>query len=77
MFVYMQNLAARESRRRQVDGVILYAVASGSFRQDWSLFGHNLRIAGVDLSKDWMLIEENLLAVIGIESATPRHGAPT
>jgi 5-methylcytosine-specific restriction enzyme subunit McrC len=71
MFVYMQNLVARDDRRRQVDGVILYAAVSGStvsgtFCQDWKLFGHNLRVAGLDLSKDWTHIENSLLSVIGI-----------
>jgi 5-methylcytosine-specific restriction enzyme subunit McrC len=68
MFAYMQNLAARDDRRRQVNGVILYAAVSGEFQQDWTLFGHNLRVAGVDLSNDWRLIEKSLLSVIGINS---------
>jgi 5-methylcytosine-specific restriction enzyme subunit McrC len=66
MFAYMQNVAARDDRRRQVNGVILYAAISGAFFQDWKLFGHNLRVAGVDLSKDWMEIQNSLLSVIGI-----------
>jgi 5-methylcytosine-specific restriction enzyme subunit McrC len=66
IFAYMQNLAARDDRRRHVDGVILYAAVSGAFCQDWKLFRHNLRVAGVDLSKDWMHIENSLLSVIGI-----------
>jgi 5-methylcytosine-specific restriction enzyme subunit McrC len=65
MFAYMENLAARDSRRRQVGGVILYAAVSGAFQQDWRLFGHDLRVAAVDLSKDWMDIEKSLLSVIG------------
>jgi 5-methylcytosine-specific restriction enzyme subunit McrC len=66
MFAYIQNLAARDHQRRRVDGVILYAAVSGAFLQDWTLFGHNLRVAGVDLSKHWQQIEKNLLSVIGI-----------
>ncbi len=66
MFAYMQNLAARDDRRRRVDGVILYAALSGAFQQDWTLFGHNLRVAGVDLSMDWIQIENSLLLLIGI-----------
>jgi len=65
MFAYMQNLAARDDRRRRVDGVILYAAVSGAFQQDWILFGHKLRVAGVDLSMDWAQIEQSLLSVIG------------
>jgi 5-methylcytosine-specific restriction enzyme subunit McrC len=66
MFAYVQNLAARDHRRREVHGVILYAAVSGAFQQDWTMFGHNLRVAGVDLSKDWMEIEKSVLSVIGI-----------
>jgi 5-methylcytosine-specific restriction enzyme subunit McrC len=68
MFAYIQNLAARDHQRRQVDGVILYAAVTGAFLQDWTLFGHNLRVASVDLSKDWMQIEKSLLSVIGIDN---------
>jgi 5-methylcytosine-specific restriction enzyme subunit McrC len=68
MFAYMQNLAASDDRRRQVNGVILYAAVSGEFQQDWTLFGHNLRVAGVDLSNDWRQIEKSLLSIIGINS---------
>ena len=58
MFAYMQNLLRRDERGRQVDGVILYAAVSdgavaGAFCQDWKLFGHNLRVASLDLSNNW------------------------
>jgi len=66
MFAYMQNVAARDRRGRGVDGIILYAAASGAFLQDWKLFGHNLRVAAIDLSQDWMGIEKSLLSVIGV-----------
>ena len=66
MFAYMQNLSARDDRQRQVDGVILYAAVSGGFQQDWTLFGHNLRVVGVDLSMDWMQIEKSLLSIIDV-----------
>jgi 5-methylcytosine-specific restriction enzyme subunit McrC len=71
MFAYMQNVLAGDDRGRHVDGVILYAAVSGGavqgeFCQDWKLFGHNLRVAGVDLSEDWMHIESSLLSLIGI-----------
>jgi len=66
MFAYLQNVAARDERRRTIDGLILYAAVSGEFLQDWKLFGHSLRIAGVDLSRDWADIERILLSVITI-----------
>jgi 5-methylcytosine-specific restriction enzyme subunit McrC len=68
MFAYVQNLAALENGRRQVDGVILYAGVSGGFSQDWLLFGHKLRVAGVDLSMDWPEIEKSLLSIIEVNS---------
>jgi 5-methylcytosine-specific restriction enzyme subunit McrC len=66
IFAYMQNIEAKDHQRHQIDGVILYAAVTGEFLQDWTLFGHNLRVAAVDLSKDWMQIEKKLLSVIGI-----------
>jgi hypothetical protein len=49
-----------------VDGIILYAAVSGGFVQDWRLFSHKVRVAGLDLSKDWMEIEKKLLSVVNI-----------
>jgi 5-methylcytosine-specific restriction enzyme subunit McrC len=76
MFAYMENVAARDSRRRQVGGVILYAAVSSAFQQDWRLFGHDLRVAAVDLSKDWMDIEKSLLSIIGINQPEFRSFGP-
>jgi len=78
MFAYMQNLVTRDDRGRQVDGLILYAAVSGgavpgAFCQDWKLFGHNLRVASLDLSNDWRQIEKSLLSVIGINSPPASH----
>jgi len=67
MFAYMQNLAASDARQRPVDGVLLYATVSIPSPQDWQLFGHNIRVAGVDLSQDWKDIDKSLLSVIGID----------
>ena len=67
MFAYMQNIEARDERQRRVDGVILYATSLGSPSQDWKMFGHNLKVAGVDLSQDWKDIEKSLRSAIGIE----------
>jgi hypothetical protein len=44
----------------------LYAAVAGPFEQDWKLFGHNLRVAGVDLFEPWNNIDRRLLSVIGI-----------
>jgi 5-methylcytosine-specific restriction enzyme subunit McrC len=66
MFAYMQNIEARDERRRRVDGVILYATSLGGPPQVWKMFGHNLKVAGVDLSQDWKDIEKNLRSAIGI-----------
>jgi 5-methylcytosine-specific restriction enzyme subunit McrC len=67
MFAYMQNLAASDEQQRPIDGVLLYATVSIPVPQDWQLFGHNLRVAGVDLSQDWPAIHNTLLSVVGIK----------
>jgi 5-methylcytosine-specific restriction enzyme subunit McrC len=66
MFAYMQNIEAHDVLRRRVDGVILYASSLGLPPQDWKMFGHNLKVAGVDLSQDWKDIEKSLRSAIGI-----------
>jgi 5-methylcytosine-specific restriction enzyme subunit McrC len=74
MFAYMQNIASRDQYNRRVDGIILYAAVTGPFQQDWKLFGHSLRVAGVDLHEDWHNIDKQLLSIIGIgaEPSPPR-----
>jgi len=67
IFAYMQNLAASDERQRPVDGVLLYATISIPSPQDWKLFGHNIKVAGVDLSQDWKHIDKSLLSAIGIQ----------
>jgi 5-methylcytosine-specific restriction enzyme subunit McrC len=66
MFAYMQNLAASEEKGRRIDGILLYATVSIPVMQDWELFGHSLRVAGVDLSQDCREIHNRLLSVIGV-----------
>jgi 5-methylcytosine-specific restriction enzyme subunit McrC len=65
LFAYMQNIAANDRRGRPVDGILLYAAVSGPFQQDWQILGHNMRVAGVDLSdENWREIETRLLSTI-------------
>ena len=67
ILAYMQNIVARETeKQRQVDGILLYAAPAGGFPppQEWTLFGHRLRVASLDLSKEWTEIEKELLSVI-------------
>jgi hypothetical protein len=67
-------MTARDKQSRAVDGVLMYAGAPDTLRNDWTLFGHRLRVAGVDLTKKWPEIEHHLLSVIGINGTSELGG---
>jgi 5-methylcytosine-specific restriction enzyme subunit McrC len=66
IFAYMQNVEARDHSRRPVEGILLYPATTGGFCLKWTLFGHPLTSAAVDLSKTWSEIEGELLLLIGL-----------
>lgn len=74
LFAYMQNLAARDKLCRRIDGILLYATTTIPAAQDWTIFGHHVRVGGIDLSQDWIHIQNDLLSLIGIQEAD--HSLP-
>jgi 5-methylcytosine-specific restriction enzyme subunit McrC len=67
MFAYMKNVEARDHKERTVRGVLLYAAVAGSFCWDWTLFGYPLRVAAVDLGREWQEIEDQLLLLLDFD----------
>jgi 5-methylcytosine-specific restriction enzyme subunit McrC len=65
IFAYLQNLAARDSRA--VDGLLLYAQAEREFCVDIGMFGHNLRVATVNLASSPEDIGSRLFACAKVE----------
>jgi 5-methylcytosine-specific restriction enzyme subunit McrC len=72
LFAYMQNLAVIEKQRRRIDGILLYATTTIPTAHDWTIFGHNLRVAGINLAQDWGRIQSGLLSLIGVEDPDDR-----
>lgn len=77
LFAYLQNLAARD--RRPVDGLLLYAQAEEELLLDLNMFGHDMRIATIDLASSPEMICARLLEYAKVEPAsrsevTPRAG---
>lgn len=66
IFSYMQNVKAWDSKKRTVEGILLYAAVSQPSYQGWTLFGHSFTAAAVNLNcENWRDIEKQMLQLIG------------
>ena len=65
LFAYLQNLRAKDNRA--IDGLLLYAQAEQGFLLDLNMFGHEVRIATVDLSASPEAIGSRLFECARIE----------
>ena len=63
VFAYLRNLQAREADRR-VEGILLYPTVSKHFDVNYTVHGHPLKIATVNLADDWKEIHERLLGLV-------------
>jgi 5-methylcytosine-specific restriction enzyme subunit McrC len=71
IFAYMQNVEAWDHSRRPVEGILLYPAVAEPFHLRWTLFGHHFAAAAVDLSRNWMEIESQLLELVDVPCPQP------
>jgi 5-methylcytosine-specific restriction enzyme subunit McrC len=67
LFAYLQNLSAKD--HRAVDGLLLYAQAERDLCLDLKMFGHDVRIATIDLSLSPEAISARLFQCAKVELA--------
>jgi 5-methylcytosine-specific restriction enzyme subunit McrC len=67
LFAYLQNLAARDGR--PIDGLLLYAQAEEELLLDLTMFGHDVRIATIDLASSPETICSRLLEYARVDAA--------
>jgi 5-methylcytosine-specific restriction enzyme subunit McrC len=72
LFAYLQNLAAKENRA--IDGLLLYAQAEREFCLDLQMFGHDVRVATVNLAASPEAIGSRLFECAKVDAA---HRAAT
>ena|SRR2546425_8942504 len=70
---YLRNLAYREGSDGRPDGILLYPSTTVTFRQEYVLHGHRLRLTTVDLSKSPAEIEEQMIALTDSAVIPDRH----
>jgi 5-methylcytosine-specific restriction enzyme subunit McrC len=68
LFAYLQNLGVRDNRA--IDGLLLYAQAEDELFLELNMFGHDIRIATIDLASSPESIGARLFRCAGIEVAS-------
>ncbi|VXC80716.1 5-methylcytosine restriction system specificity protein McrC [Sphingomonas sp. 8AM] len=64
LFAYLRNDAVAEPTAPLAEGVLLYPQAQHELDATYAVHGHRVRLATVDLSKPWSLVEERLLELL-------------
>lgn len=64
LFAYLRNDAVAEATAPLAEGVLLYPETQHELDATYAVHGHRVRLATVDLSKPWYLIEERLLELL-------------
>ena len=64
MFAYLKNLQCAESGKRKVEGVLLYPTVAKTLDLEYSVHGHRLRVATLDLNTHWTQIRQRLLELL-------------
>jgi hypothetical protein len=67
---YLENIVRHSPGRQEWEGLVLYPVVRDSFHFDWTLLGHRVRIASIDLNSDWQDIRDNLRRLVGVPSTS-------
>lgn len=74
LFTYLRNLAARDQRAAEIDGILLYPQATRVLDLTYHIHGHCVRIRTINLKQPWTQIHNDLLALLptATSSAPPR-----
>ena len=69
LFSYLKNAEARGGSYTGAEGLLLYPTVSVSLHDSFSVQGHRLRVATIDLAQDWRGIRRDLLRFAGVSAA--------
>jgi 5-methylcytosine-specific restriction enzyme subunit McrC len=64
LFAYLRNLAVRDGQGKLLEGMLLYPTVDRELDLQYTVHGHPVRVATVDLGRDWLDIHRRLLELI-------------
>jgi 5-methylcytosine-specific restriction enzyme subunit McrC len=64
LYAYLRNLSLRDGPGRPLEGMLLYPTVDRELDLRYVVHGYALRVATIDLTQDWKVIHERLLALI-------------
>lgn len=81
LYAYLRTQEQKSDAHRRAQGMLLYPTTSYELTETMSVQGHRMRVATVDLSKEWENIEARLVALVnaayGTSQLTPAIMGPT
>jgi 5-methylcytosine-specific restriction enzyme subunit McrC len=63
-FSYLKNAAGNDPTFQAAEGILLYPQVQHSLDANFSIQGHRIKIATVDLTQPWPMIADRLLALL-------------
>jgi 5-methylcytosine-specific restriction enzyme subunit McrC len=64
LYAYLRTQEHRSDAYRCAEGMLLYPTTGGDLNEAMIVQGHRMRVATVDLSREWEAIEARLLALV-------------
>ena len=68
IFSYLKNAAGGDPTFKAVEGVLLYPQTEHEIDASYSIQGHQVKVATLDLSRPWVAIEARLLDLLDLSS---------
>jgi 5-methylcytosine-specific restriction enzyme subunit McrC len=64
LFSYLKNAAGKDPTFQAAEGILLYPQVHYSLNASFSIQGHRVKVATVDLTQPWPMIADRLLALL-------------
>jgi 5-methylcytosine-specific restriction enzyme subunit McrC len=74
LFAYLKNLERRGGANANAEGVLLYPLVDAPLDLRFTVQGHAVRVATIDLAQEWRQIHGRLLELIGPEKTRGSNG---
>ncbi|MCZ6859794.1 MAG: restriction endonuclease, partial [Alphaproteobacteria bacterium] len=68
LFSYLKNAAGKDSTFQAAEGMLLYPQVQYSLNTSFSIQGHRVKVATVDLTQPWPMIAAQLLELLNSSS---------
>ncbi len=68
LYAYLNAYRRREGANRQIEGMLLYPTIDHELRLNYEIDGFRMQVCTVDLGRDWLGIEEELIGMVGVNT---------